>query len=209
VRLRAHIVPPARVHSLGQLHLKITSPGVPDFYQGSELWDERLTDPDNRRPVDFDARRALAARVEAMRAEEALAEMASGGAKLWVMKRALAVRLAHPTCFDAGAEYRALYAEGPEAERVVAFERGAERSIRVVTIVPRFLLRAGGRMPDAALELSPGRYVDAFTERALETTGGAVEVSKLLDRFPLALLVARPLHEAARGGLEGRPEREP
>jgi (1->4)-alpha-D-glucan 1-alpha-D-glucosylmutase len=184
-RLLSDLVPVARVHALAEVLLKIASPGVPDFYQGAELWEESLTDPDNRRPVDFEARRALLARAEAMRAEEALGELESGLAKLWVMTRALAVRRAHRACFDRGAPYRALYATGAEADRVIAFERGE----RVVAVAPRFLFREGGRMPNALLAPRPGRYSDAFTGSVIAVTDRPVDVSRLLAAFPLALLV--------------------
>jgi maltooligosyltrehalose synthase len=100
------------------------------------------------------------------------------------VQRALEVRASHPVCFDEGAAYRPLFADGPEAERVVALERGE----RIVAVVPRFLVRAGGRMPDATLALAPGRYVEAFTGRAL-SVAGALDVVSLLEPFPMALLV--------------------
>jgi (1->4)-alpha-D-glucan 1-alpha-D-glucosylmutase len=115
--------------SLAQTLLKIASPGVPDFYQGSELWDFNLVDPDNRRPVDFAARRSMLAGLQAEPEGESAAlagrllrEPGDGQIKLWVAYRALGFRRLHRELFERG-KYVGLRAEGPRAEHVISFAR--------------------------------------------------------------------------------------
>jgi (1->4)-alpha-D-glucan 1-alpha-D-glucosylmutase len=177
------IARPGWLNSLGQKLLTLTAPGVPDIYQGTEVWDFSLVDPDNRRPVDFDARaRALAGGG----AEPWEAGLANGLPKLAVVSGALAVRRARPECFGHGPEgaYEPLIATGPAADHVVAFARGGH----AVTVVPRLavgLARAGG-WGATALRLPPGRWRDAFTGARHE---GAAPLGDLLRGFPVALLV--------------------
>ncbi|MFW6155385.1 MAG: malto-oligosyltrehalose synthase [Planctomycetota bacterium] len=172
--------PAARVHSLAQTLLKCTCPGVPDVYQGGELWLHSLVDPDNRRPVDFDLRRRLSA--EASPAE-AMARMDTGLPKLVVVRTALGVRRRFPDAFGADGAYEPLAVEGPAADHVVAFARGGV----TVTIVPRLTLRLGGAWDDTCVRLPAGRYRSAFDGR--EIAGGAARVADVLGRFPVGLLV--------------------
>ena len=180
----APLVEPARITSLAQTLVKITAPGVPDFYQGSELWDLSLVDPDNRRPVDYEERRRLLAASEGLAPEQALARMGEGLPKVWLIQRALRARRSRPKAFGAGepARYRALGATGARAAHVVAYGRGEE----VVTVVPRLLLRLQGRWEDTALTLPPGRWRNQLTG---ESVSGRVGVAELLARFPVALLL--------------------
>ena len=125
-------------NSLGQKLVQLTMPGVPDLYQGSELWDLSLVDPDNRRPVDFGRRRELLARIDGgwlPGVDE------SGAAKLLVVTRALRLRRDRPALFGG---YRALAAEGPAAGHAVAFARGGDRLVAVATRLPVGLQRDGG-----------------------------------------------------------------
>ncbi len=137
------------LNSLAQTLVKIAAPGVPDFYQGCELWDFSLVDPDNRRPVDYERRRRLLAELRertasgkglAALARELLGSLEDGRAKLYVTMRALKERRDHPGLFATG-EYVPLEAVGPRAEHVFAFaRRQAERW--AVVAVPRLLCRA-------------------------------------------------------------------
>ena len=177
------IARPGWLNALGQKLLTLTAPGVPDIYQGTELWDFSLVDPDNRRPVDFDGRARVLDRVGTVPWE---AGLAAGLPKLAVVCRALAVRRARPESFGDGSAgaYEPLTATGPGADHVVAFARGGH----AVTVVPRFsvgLARAGG-WAGTALRLPPGRWRDAFTGAHHD---GAVALSELLAGFPVALLV--------------------
>jgi (1->4)-alpha-D-glucan 1-alpha-D-glucosylmutase len=169
------------VNSLAQVVLKIASPGVPDVYQGTELWDLSLVDPDNRRPVDYDLRRRLLDKVRTASAGEVLAwEDEDGAPKLWLMHRALGVRA---QIGDLGG-YRPLDASGPHAGNVLAFVRGEET---VAVVVPRLVLRLRDGWGDTSVELPAGRWADALGGPEVE--GGAVQLSTLLSGFPVALLV--------------------
>jgi len=179
---------PARYASLAQLLLKLMAPGVPDIYQGTELWDDSLVDPDNRRPVDFARRSALLAELsDGMLPEAALERLGEGLPKLWVLRTALALRARHPEDFGADGGYRPLTTSGAHAHRVVGIARGGS----VACIVPRATMRLG---PDGwagtRVELPDGDWVDLLG--AGEWPGGWVIVDALLGRFPVALLERRP-----------------
>lgn len=172
-----------RVNSLTQTLLKQTSPGVPDLYQGGELWDLSLVDPDNRRPVDYELRARLLDEVRRMNPEQILARMDDGLPKLWVVHQTLTLRNEHPEWFGAKAEYKGLIAKGADPERVIAFQRGES----VITVAPRWM--HAGVLPDATLRLPQGSWKNRLTgdvHQAGEHTAAA-----LLARFPVALLVRR------------------
>jgi (1->4)-alpha-D-glucan 1-alpha-D-glucosylmutase len=178
------LIEPGRITSLAQTLVKITAPGVPDFYQGTELWDLSLVDPDNRRPVDYERRRRLLSEAEGLSAEDALARMDEGLPKLWLIRHALCARRSHARAFGEGepARYRGLSATGSRANHVAAFERGGE----VVTVVPRLVLTLAGEWEDTRLTLPPGRWRNDLTGQPFE---GDVALGELLARFPLALLL--------------------
>jgi (1->4)-alpha-D-glucan 1-alpha-D-glucosylmutase len=170
--------------SLAQTLLKLTAPGVPDIYQGTELWDDSLVDPDNRRPVDFELRRRMQGRLrDAAGTEAILAEEASGLPKLWLITTALRLRRQRPELFSAEGAYWPLAVEGPNAHRVVAFARGAEPG--AVTVVPRLLagLDAWGA---TTVELPPGPWRSLLG--AGEAEGGRAGVAELLGPAGVALL---------------------
>jgi (1->4)-alpha-D-glucan 1-alpha-D-glucosylmutase len=178
----APLVHPARVSSLAQTLIKLTAPGIPDIYRGSELWDLNLVDPDNRRPVDFDQRRRLLAQLDAATPESVLARMDEGLPKLWVIQRALARRRQRPELFGPSAGYRPLPARGRKARHVVAFARGEG----ALTVAPRLVLGLDGDWADTSLDLPPGRWRDEFSGR--EFFDGQATLPDLLSRFPVALL---------------------
>jgi (1->4)-alpha-D-glucan 1-alpha-D-glucosylmutase len=179
------LMPTARRTSLSQTLLKLTSPGVPDIYQGTELWDESLVDPDNRRPVDYDERRRLLEHARTAGAAEALAEMEAGLPKIWLIARVLNLRARRPELFGAHSAYAPLDATGAHADRVVAFARGGE----AIVVAPRLWLgleRAGG-WSDTLLRLPAGRWQDELS--GLVHAGPSVRVADLLAEFPVALLM--------------------
>ncbi|HEX4498841.1 MAG TPA: malto-oligosyltrehalose synthase, partial [Thermoanaerobaculia bacterium] len=179
----APLVEPGRINSLTQTLLKLAAPGVPDLYQGSELWDLSLVDPDNRRPVDYDLRRRLLAELkEGMTPEAILARMDDGLPKLWLTHRALQLRRRLPEAFDARGSYEPLQVSGPRADHAIAFARGGE----VAVVVPRLPLRLGGDWEDTTVALPPGSWRDELTGE--EVAGGERPVAELLARFPVALL---------------------
>ncbi|MEO6776620.1 MAG: malto-oligosyltrehalose synthase [Kofleriaceae bacterium] len=167
----ARLAPRARANSLAQLLVKLCAPGVPDLYQGCELADLALVDPDNRRPVDYALRRSV---LRAVRAGGPGDEL--GASKLWTIERALALRRDRPTLF--AAPYTALAAIGPRADRAFVFARGAE----LIVAVPR----AGAIDPETRLELPPGSWRNALTG---ERHTGAIMLAALWSKFPVALLV--------------------
>lgn len=177
---------PGWSNSLGLKLLTLTAPGVPDLYQGSELWDFSLVDPDNRRPVDYEARAALLKDAEAADLGRLWAEGdESGLIKLGVVHRALALRRRKPSSFGEGRRgaYGPLLARGPAADHVVAFSRGAD----VVTVVARWPLALDqeGGWRTTSLALPPGPWVDVLSGRACQ---GDVLVRDLLGTLPVALL---------------------
>jgi (1->4)-alpha-D-glucan 1-alpha-D-glucosylmutase len=179
----APLVEPARINSLAQTLLKLTAPGVPDFYQGTEIWDLSLVDPDNRRPVDYDLRRRLLADLErGMTPEAILARMEEGLPKLWVIRQGLQLRRRNPEPFGPKGEYEPLRVSGSRADHAVAFARRGE----VAVIVPRLPLRLGGDWQGSTIELAPGAWRNELTGEEVE--GGERAVAELLARFPVALL---------------------
>jgi (1->4)-alpha-D-glucan 1-alpha-D-glucosylmutase len=184
------IAPLGWVNSLAHTLLKLTSPGVPDIYQGSELWDFRLVDPDNRTPVDFDQRRRLLAELDGMTPEAIVKRMADGLPKLWLVKQTLHLRQQRPEQFDCGS-YQPLMASGACADHLLAFIRAAE----VTVVVPRLLSeiqlvsKSNAHWRDTTLPLPSGTWNNVLTGETVAS--GQVKVAELLHRFPVALLVKR------------------
>ena len=216
VAFQAPIARLGMVNSLAQTLLKITAPGVPDFYQGTEIWDLALVDPDNRRPVDFSLREAALAELRARiaagdlegLARELLTRWMDGRIKLYTIHRALAVRREAAALFQSG-EYVPLAAGGQHAAHLCAFARRRDGEVAVV-VVPRLTARLtdqGARLPlgpavwgDTHVRVPedlPGPLTHAFTgarPRIERRAGGPVLlVGRLLEAFPVALL-AREEH---------------
>jgi (1->4)-alpha-D-glucan 1-alpha-D-glucosylmutase len=168
------ITPPGWSNSLGQKLVQLTMPGVPDVYQGTELWEDSLVDPDNRRPVDFAERSRL---LESL-GDDPPAIDATGAAKLWVTRQALRLRRKKPEWFSG---YQAIEARGPAQQHLIGFDRGG--AITLATRLPIRLAAAGG-WGDTAVEL-PAPYVDVLTGCRW---GGAVTVADVLASYPVALL---------------------
>ncbi|GAA0574125.1 malto-oligosyltrehalose synthase [Paractinoplanes ferrugineus] len=174
----ASITRPGWSNALGQKAVQLTMPGVPDVYQGTELWDLSLVDPDNRRPVDFAERRALLGRIDDGWQPE-IDE--SGAAKLLVTSRALRLRRQRPELFT---EYRPVYAGGHCGEHVLAFDRGG--AVTVATRLPVGLSRHGG-WGDTTLSLDGHSWTEVFTNTSYG--GNRLAVAELLRTYPVALLV--------------------
>jgi (1->4)-alpha-D-glucan 1-alpha-D-glucosylmutase len=181
----AGVEPAGWSNSLGQKLVQLAMPGVPDIYQGTELWDLSLVDPDNRRPVDFAARRDLLALID----EGWLPDVDdSGAAKLLVVARTLRLRRDRPELFTG---YRARHAVGPAAKHALTFERGGGHLVAVATRFPVTLRRNGG-WPGTSLSVppGPGSWTDALTGQQVKLgPGGAADLAELLARYPVALLV--------------------
>lgn len=174
----ASITPPGWSNSLGQKLVQLTMPGVPDVYQGTELWDHSLVDPDNRRPVDFAARRELLGRLD----DGWLPPVdESGAAKLLVTSRVLRLRRQRPELFSG---YRPVFADGRVGEHVLAFDRGGV--VAVATRLPVGLSRHGG-WHDTTLSLDGHSWTEVFTNTSYG--GNRLSVAELLHTYPVALLV--------------------
>src|SRR5687767_7085600 len=172
------------VNSLAQTVLRLTAPGVPDTYQGTELWDFSLVDPDNRRPVDYAKRRRMLEALEAS-GRGLMNSMEDGRVKLLVTSRLLRLRRDNPGLFSAG-EYLPLRAEGQRAAHVFAFARRHEGKTAVV-VVPR-LMASVDHWGDTRVTLPAGmsaRHV--FTERAMD--GAPVQIAEALETMPVAVFV--------------------
>ncbi|MDT8379352.1 MAG: malto-oligosyltrehalose synthase [Desulfotignum sp.] len=181
----ANLIGPGRINSLAQTLIKLTAPGVPDIYQGTELWDLSLVDPDNRRPVDFDLRRRLLSQLPQLCPEEILAGMDKGLPKLWVIRQALHLRGTHPKLFGPRADYCPLYAAGRKADHLVAFSR--EQT--VITLVPRLVMGLNNDWDDTIVELPQGKWHNVLTGDTSD--GGPVRLQEMLRRFPVGLLMKR------------------
>ena len=196
--------------SLAQVLVKMTAPGVPDFYQGTELWDLSLVDPDNRRPVDWPLRARMleelttaiaAASDRAALAHELVKSMGDARVKLYLIREGLAFRRARRTLFEQG-DYRGLEPRGVWAEHACAFAR-VHGDDAVVVVIPRLLARRGGEgLPlgaeywaDTWVELPRelgGRFANVLTGEMVESApageAAALPVGAALATFPVALL---------------------
>jgi len=190
--------------ALGQLTLKLCAPGVPDTYQGAELWHQVLVDPDNRRAVDYETRRELLAELERRRTDRAsllpelLADFASGRVKLFVTSELLRLRRKRPELFQSG--YTPLEA-GPNC---IAFARGQQSladstgACQLLCLVPRFPFRVTrGRQPwplgnvwgeaRASGENLRGRFRNVLSAKVL-TAEGSLALAEVFADFPVAVL---------------------
>jgi (1->4)-alpha-D-glucan 1-alpha-D-glucosylmutase len=195
------------LNSLSQTLLKACAPGVPDFYQGTELWAFTLVDPDNRRPVDYELRRSLLASLRDAGGGDAgefaaglLERHEDGRVKMYVTARALSLRRERAELFARGS-YAPLAARGRRAANVVAFARALDGEA-AVAVAGRFFTRLGvGRegalglsreaWGDTALRLEgveAGRYRDVLTGREFDTGAGELPLAELLSPLPVALL---------------------
>jgi (1->4)-alpha-D-glucan 1-alpha-D-glucosylmutase len=183
------------INSLTQTVLKLTAPGVPDIYQGTELWDLSLVDPDNRRPVDYALRRD---RLTAVSSEPSpptfAAEWRDGRLKMFVIRQLLHFRRQHPKLFAEGV-YTPVAANGPLAECVVAFTRTtADQTLLVV--VPRLTARVGTPptgdcWKDTTIEPSESNlWLDLFTGQE-HPAGAPLNVAQILTSLPVSVLVSK------------------
>jgi (1->4)-alpha-D-glucan 1-alpha-D-glucosylmutase len=176
------------LNSLTQTILKLTVPGVPDLYQGTELWDFNLVDPDNRRPIDYEERKRILDEVQKGTATDFFGDWKSGNIKMYVITRLLNLRRTAPQLFQQGT-YSSLYATGPNADSCVAFTR-RHNSQSMLVIVPRLtthLCKANGPVDWKETTL----YIDE-TLPAMEDLFTGVRIKAGLDSFPLKNLNAFP-----------------
>jgi (1->4)-alpha-D-glucan 1-alpha-D-glucosylmutase len=199
------VAPAGYGNALSQVVLKMVCPGVPDFYQGCELWDFHLVDPDNRQPVDYDLRRRYIASFPAAEATPVTAQLEDlwgskedGRIKMFFIQRALAARKRMPELFRHGA-YEGVNTTGRRARNAVALARTTQDAA-LIAVVGRFYMdfystsvepRGAAGWEDTAIETSSalaGKYKDILTGEIQEISG-RVPLSKLLARFPAAVLL--------------------
>jgi (1->4)-alpha-D-glucan 1-alpha-D-glucosylmutase len=177
------IAPFGQTNSLAQTLLKLTCPGVPDFYQGTELSDFTLVDPDNRRPVDYDGLRSLLSMAEYAKVDQVLGRTEQGFAKLWLIHRTLALRKSRPAVFGPDSSYEPLTATGRRAHHVVAFMRGGA----IISVVPRLVVALSSRWENTTITIPPGQWRNELCDDMYE--GGSLALARLTARFPVCLLV--------------------
>jgi (1->4)-alpha-D-glucan 1-alpha-D-glucosylmutase len=202
------------LNSLAQTLIKLTAPGVPDIYQGNDIWRFDLVDPDNRQPVDYAARQNTLQNVRTSQElagdqlkaylRELLDNPEDGRVKLYTIWKALGLRRSQPELFTK-ADYTALHADGQRRAHIVAYTRAFGDS-RATVVVPRLCARllgeAGGlwrgeiwQNTFLRLPFGAGKFRNLFTGELLETEqfdrGSTLAVASVLNEFPVALLVSR------------------
>jgi len=208
------------LNGLGQTLLKIASPGIPDFYQGSELWDFRLVDPDNRGPVDFTARNAILKTLKdsvdslhSLLTEELARNWRDGRIKIYLIWKALTHRRDHSELFPRG-DFVEIGAHGRRKENIAAFLRHHRKDWALV-VIPRWLARSTGasNFPDGddfwgdtSIRLggeTPRSWRNVFTDETAssQTVRGhrSLLIRDLLRQFPVALLWGRSASTGERG----------
>lgn len=197
------LAPAGALNSLSQTLLRLTTPGVPDLYQGNEFWDFSLVDPDNRRPVDFPAR--VAALADTLtEVDEKINQWRNGAIKQHVISKVLALRKAHPKLFFYG-DYQPLQVEGVHAERIIAFVR-QHRGSYLIVVAPRLAMNllVGQPTPYVLPEqwgdtrlmlpdtLADACFASVFSRHALRPQQGQLAVGGILTDFPVNLLYLIP-----------------
>ena len=176
--LVAGLAPYGWSNSLGQKMLQLAGPGVPDVYQGTELWEDSLVDPDNRREVDYAARAALLSTLDTPAVD------ATGAAKLLVVSRALQLRRERAASFMGGT-YAPVLAEGDAAQHLIGFSRGPiDGEPDVIAVATRLSVSLEG-WGSTTVPLPPGRWTDRLTGAGHT---GTAAVAELLAQLPVALL---------------------
>jgi (1->4)-alpha-D-glucan 1-alpha-D-glucosylmutase len=190
------LTPAGIVKSLGQTVLRMTSPGVPDLYQGTDFWDFSLVDPDNRRPVDYEARER---ELDGYAAIKGMDGWQQGTLKQQIICNTLALLARQPELFLNG-EYLPLAIEGPLADRAIAFARRCQQRmvIVVVTCLPYPLLEQGDApvmrpqaWKDTAIILAEQydvSWIDVLTNEKTNVADGRIRLSDALRLLPLAIL---------------------
>lgn len=207
------LAPAGALNSLSQTLLRLTTPGVPDLYQGNEFWDFSLVDPDNRRPVDFPAR--VAALADTLTdVDEKINQWRNGSIKQHLISKVLAFRKAHPQLFFHG-DYQSLPVEGVQAERVIAFVRH-HRGKYLIVVAPRLAmsLLVGQPTPYVLPEqwgdtrlllpdrLAGGCFASVFSRHAIRPVQGYLPVGGVLTDFPVNLLYLIPSTSAEESNHE-------
>lgn len=179
----APLVRPGWINSLTQTLLKLTAPGIPDTYQGEELWELNLVDPDNRRSVDYARRRQLLKELPGLSVDQVWQRIEEGLPKLWITYHALRVRRERPDAFGDEGAYEPLHAYGPQARHFIGFSRRAE----VLVVASRLNWQLSGNWQATRIQIPPGNWQNVLTGE--KWTGETLMLADLTQRFPVGLLV--------------------
>jgi (1->4)-alpha-D-glucan 1-alpha-D-glucosylmutase len=172
--------------ALSQTLLKLTAPGVPDIYQGCELWDLRLVDPDNRAPVDYQVRHELLRVVSDNPDDAFLSRLDEGLPKLRLIATALAVRKRHAEAFAPGAGYQPLVVQGSRSDHAICFARtNPSGEAAILTVALRWPVSLAGDWADTKVQIPSGSWRNALTGDV--TTGGERRLAELVTEAPVAL----------------------
>jgi (1->4)-alpha-D-glucan 1-alpha-D-glucosylmutase len=190
----AQVAQRGMINSLSQLIMKSTVPGVPDFYQGCELWDFSLVDPDNRRAVDYELRKNLLGAIENENPADLFKQWPDGRIKLFLTRKLLEYRLSHAKLFAEG-DFIPLKTSGTFAECCVAYLRRFENELMLV-IAPRLTQQigfppAGSAWRDTAIEVPQDHGIsqmrELFTGGELNANGATISVADALRNLPVAV----------------------
>jgi (1->4)-alpha-D-glucan 1-alpha-D-glucosylmutase len=176
------------LNSLSQTILKLTCPGVPDFFQGSELWDLRLVDPDNRGPIDYAVRENALQAVKDKPVETLLPAWRDGTIKIAIVNALLQLRQRAPRLFATGT-YSSLYATGVKRDCCIAFHRRCENE-EVLVIVPRFTTRLGS--PNRPFDWGDTQLLIDESLPAMRDVLSSRKLTKGQDSVPLKSLQTFP-----------------
>lgn len=176
------LVIPGRINSLSQTLLKLTLPGVPDIYQGCEVWNFSLVDPDNRREVDYHALLKLKEEALVLDGPPAVAWDDRGLSKMWLIIKTLELRRNRGRSFGPGSFYKPLYASGEKPSHLVCCLRGGD----CLVMATRFPLKLDGSWGQTLISLPEGEWRNHFTGGVFQE--GSVRVSEILGSFPVGFL---------------------
>jgi len=171
-----------RINSLAMVLFKLTSPGVPDIYQGTELWDLSLVDPDNRRQIDYETRMNLLNEITEMNVKKIMERMDDGLPKLWLIHKTLSFRKQYPELFSLK-QYQGISADGEKSRHIEGFLRGDD----IVVVVPRLLKSMGNSWENTNIKIPEGKWLNILDEK--EYNGPAIKAEDLFGIFPVSLLV--------------------
>lgn len=171
-----------RINSLSQIAIKLTAPGIPDFYQGSELWNFTLVDPDNRKPINLQSHYQLFKEMKLLTIDDVMMRMDQGLPKLWLIYKTLALRKKHPELFN-GTEYTSLMLQGEKPQHGVAFLR----KDAVLTFTQRLVVSLKEHWGKTYLNIPAGNWLNILTEERF--TGGKIMITDIIKKFPVAIFV--------------------
>lgn len=170
-----------RINSLAQTAIKLTAPGVPDFYQGTEFWNLDFVDPDNRRQVDWKLHLELFHKIQSLKFEDIMEQMDQGMPKFWLIQKTLALRKQYPNLFDEN-NYSPIILEGEKAIHGIAYLRGN----KILTLVPRLIIGLKNDWQNTHIIIPKGKWKNILTDE--EFSAKKLYVKDLLQKFPVAVL---------------------